>query len=86
MIPKLTKKEDLIVRILLIGKQRKEIACILRMSPNTVSVHLRNIYAKIKSKNCVELYNWYLDNVLRINIRDMIQFGINIETTLTNLH
>lgn len=70
---KLTKTEDLIVRLKMQGLQRKEIADKMQRSLDTVAVHFRNIYEKTDVQNEIELYNWYCENVFQINIRKMLQ-------------
>jgi len=73
---KLTKTEDLIVRMKMQGLQRKEIADKMERSLDTVAVHFRNIYEKTDVQNEIELYNWYCENVFQINIRKMLQIGV----------
>ena len=69
----LTKTEDRIVRLKMLGYQRKEIADQLCRSLDTVAVHFRNIYEKTEVQNEIELYNWYCENVFNINIRRLLQ-------------
>lgn len=73
---KLTKTEDQVVRLKLQGYQRKEIAYRMQRSLDTVSVHFRNIYEKVEVQNEIELYNWYVENVFKLDIRKMLQIGI----------
>ena len=73
MIVKLTKTEDQIVRLKMQGFQRKEIACQMHRSIDTVAVHFRHIYEKTDVDNEIELYNWYCENVFHISIRKMLQ-------------
>ena len=72
----LTKTENIVVQLMMSGYQRKEIADRLNTSPNTVSVHFRNIHKKTAVQNEIELYNWYSENVLRVNIRKMLQVSV----------
>jgi len=73
MCQKLTKTQDVIVRYKMLGLQRKEIADRMHRSLDTIAVHFRNIYEKTDVQNEIELYNWYAENVLKIDIRKMIQ-------------
>ena len=73
MEQRLTRTEDHIIRLMMSGLQRKEIASELRSTLNTVSVHFRNIHNKTAVQNEIELYNWYCENVIHINIRKIIQ-------------
>jgi DNA-binding CsgD family transcriptional regulator len=69
----LTKTEDQVIRLKLMGYQQKEIADRICRSLDTIKVHFRNIYEKINVQNEIELYNWYAENILQINIRQMLQ-------------
>ena len=69
----LTKTEDTIVRLKMMGMERKEIALRMGRSAETVSVHFRHVYEKTDTDNEIELYNWYVENVFHINIRKMLQ-------------
>lgn len=73
MIVTLTRTEDKITRMRLQGLLRKEIAYSLNRSLETVCVHMKNIYRKTSVQNEIELYNWYAENILKINIRQMLQ-------------
>ncbi len=72
----LTPTEDMICRYKCQGLQRKEIADKLQRSENTLLVHFRNIHSKIHVNNEVELVIWYIENVLNINIRKLVQVAI----------
>lgn len=72
----LTPTEDLICRYKVHGYQRKEIADRLQRSENTLLVHFRNIHAKLHINNEVELVVWYIENVLNIEIKKLIQVSI----------
>lgn len=69
----LTPAEDLICRYKIQGFQVKEIADILKRSPDTLRVHIRHIHEKIQVNNEVEVVVWYIENVLGINIKKMVQ-------------
>lgn len=71
----LTPAEDQIVRLKMMGFLNKEIAAALGRSTNTIMVHFRNIYEKTDVSNDIEMYNWYSENVIGINIRKLLQVG-----------
>ena len=50
----LTEREMEVLRAVAYGKTNKEVAERLCISPNTVQVHLRNIFAKVGVKNRIE--------------------------------
>ena len=64
----LTPTEDLICRYKLQGLQVKEISYIMEREISTIKTHFRNIHAKLKINNEVELVLWYIKNVLEINV------------------
>ena len=51
---KLTKREDEILLLLAKGMNRSEIANKLFISDETVKMHIKNIYKKLKAKNKVD--------------------------------
>ena len=57
-IPYLTEREREVVRLVVKGKNNKEIASILSISPKTVSVHRSNVMLKLKVQNSVELVHY----------------------------
>lgn len=69
----LTKTEDTVVRLKMMGLERKEIAFRMGRSAETVSVHFKHVYEKTDTDNEIELYNWYCENVFKINIRKLLQ-------------
>ncbi|MEI7524576.1 MAG: LuxR C-terminal-related transcriptional regulator [Mariniphaga sp.] len=72
----LTQTEDRIVRLMINGYQRKEIARQMKRSTDTVSVHFRNIHHKTNVQSEIELYTWYLEHVLQINIKKILQISV----------
>lgn len=69
----LTKTEDQVIRLKLQGLSRKEIAEVTFRSTGTIQRHFQNVYAKLNIQNEIELYNWYAENILDINIRKILQ-------------
>jgi len=72
----LTKAEDQVIRLKLQGLSRKEIAELTFRSTGTIQRHFQNVYAKLDIQNEIELYNWYAENILDINIRKMLQAAV----------
>ena len=68
----LTPKEDSIVRLKMTGLERKEIAEKMKSSIETVCTHFKHVYEKTDTHNEIELYNWYCETILHINIRKML--------------
>lgn len=71
----ISKTEDLVIRLKLQGFSRKEIAELTGRSTGTIQRHFQNVYAKLQIQNEIELYNWYVENILDINIRKILQEG-----------
>lgn len=71
----ITKTEDLVIRLKLQGLSRKEIAELTGRSTGTIQRHFQNVYEKLQIQNEIELYNWYVENILDINIRKILQEG-----------
>ncbi len=57
MVPRLTRREKEIVRLLILGKSTQEISETLFLSFLTVQTHRRNLLNKYQVKNLVELIN-----------------------------
>ena len=72
----LTKTEDQVIRLKLQGFSRKEIAALTFHSTGTIQRHFQNVYEKLNIQNEIELYNWYAENILDINIRKMLQAAV----------
>ena len=70
--PVLTKAEDQIVRLKLQGMTRKQIAEFTKRSKGTIQRHFQNVYEKLNIQSEIDLYNWYAENVLKINIRNLL--------------
>jgi DNA-binding CsgD family transcriptional regulator len=58
--PLLSRREQEIVTLVLKGHSTYAIAAMLGLSPNTVKVHRRQIYAKLKISSQVELFHLFL--------------------------
>ena len=79
MVPQiLSKTEDQVIRLKLQGFSRKEIAALTFRSTGTIQRHFQNVYEKLHVQNEIELYNWYTENILDINIRKMLQSAVCI--------
>lgn len=57
-LPRLTRREQTIVRLVSSGAQNKEIAEQLHISPNTVKTHIYSLFRKTSSRNRIELITW----------------------------
>ena len=53
--PKLTPRENEVLRLLTVGKCNKEIAAAMSISPRTVKFHMTNLLAKFSVTTCLEL-------------------------------
>ncbi len=69
----LTKTEDQVIRLKLQGFSRKEIAALTFRSTGTIQRHFQNVYEKLNIQNEIELYNWYAENILDINFRQLLK-------------
>ena len=69
----LSPAEDRVVRQKLKGYTEKEIADTLFVSPHTIHKHMHNIYEKTGVRNEMELSNWYLETILRIGIKKLLE-------------
>jgi len=56
----LTPRENEVLRLLSTGLTYKKIAVQLEVSPETVKMHLKHVYRKLKAKNKVEAINYML--------------------------
>lgn len=81
----LTPTEDLICRYKCHGLQRKEIADRLQRSEGTLLVHFRHIHEKLRINNECELVIWYIENVLKIEIKKLIQVSILLVILLPSI-
>ena len=69
----LTKIEELTQRLKLQGLSRKEIAEKVFRSHYTIRTHINKAYAKIDVHSDIELSNWYLENILSIGIKKLLE-------------
>lgn len=58
--PLLTRRELEIVTLILKGHSNQSLAAVLSLSPNTVKVHRRQIYAKLNISSQAELFHLFL--------------------------
>jgi len=58
--PLLTKREIEIVTLILKGHSNLSLATVLQLSPNTIKVHRRQIYAKLNISSQAELFRLFL--------------------------
>ncbi|MBP2301199.1 helix-turn-helix transcriptional regulator [Azospirillum picis] len=58
--PQLTRREQEIVTLILKGHSSQSIAALLSLSPDTVKVHRRRIYAKLRISSQGELFRLFL--------------------------
>ena len=58
-VPELTDREEEVLGLLLEGRPEKEIARELKLSPETVATHRKNIYQKVGVHRRPELMNYY---------------------------
>lgn len=66
---RLTAKESAILRQLVFGKSRKQIADALSIRIGTLDTHFRRIYTKIKTHSMVETCIWAIKNGYHSDIR-----------------
>ncbi len=71
--PLITDSEERVVRLRLMGMTHNQIAERTGRSVLTIRKHQYNVYCKLKIKNEPELFNWYTENVLGINIREILE-------------
>ena len=81
----LTKTEDQVIRLKLQGFSRKEIAALTFRSTGTIQRHFQNVYEKLNIQNEIELYNWYAENILDINIRKMLRIEKSLPILCTSI-
>ena len=72
-VPMLTNTEERVVRLRLQGMTHGQIAQRTGRSLQTIRKHQYNVYHKLKIRNEPELYNWYVENILGINIREILE-------------
>lgn len=72
----LTKTEDQVIRLKLQGLSRKEIAAQTSRSTGTIQRHFQNVYEKLHIQNEIELFNWYAENILDINFRQLLKAAV----------
>ncbi len=53
----ITKRENEVVKLVLSGKNRKDIAKELVIASSTVQIHIKNIYRKTRVNNIISLIN-----------------------------
>jgi len=81
----LTRTEDQVIRLKLQGLSRKEIADYTSRSTGTIQRHFQNVYTKLNIQNEIELYNWYVENILDINIRKMLRIEKSLPILCTSI-
>ena len=69
----LSKTEDQIVRLKLQGLSQKEIAERVFRSPDTIRTHINKAYKKAGVHKSDHLHNWYLETILNIGIKKLLQ-------------
>lgn len=77
--------EDLICRLKVHGFQRKEIAYRLHRSENTLITHNKHIHSKLQVNNDVETVVWYIENILKIEIKKFIQVAVLLALLLPSI-
>ncbi len=73
-VPHLTERERQVLKLAVEGKNNKEIAQILVISPKTVSVHRSNIMAKLDVRSGVELVRYAIQH-------NLVDLDVNIPKT-----
>ncbi len=70
----LSKREDEIVKTYLLHPDltQHEIASKLFIAEGTIHSHFENIHQKIGVKNDRELFHWYFENVLLVNLKNLL--------------
>lgn len=70
--PILSKTEDKVIRLYLLGQSREQIARSTFRSKGTIQRHFQNVYEKTATHNERMLMHWFFENVLNVNLRNLL--------------